>query len=95
MHAIYKAFSSTTKVRSLFDASAKSSNDVSLNDTLLVGPTVHPKLIEVLLRFRMHPVALTADVSKMYRVLNLWTMTKIFIGSFGEATPEIALLTIA
>ena len=87
MHAIYKASSSTTKVRAVFDASAKSSNDVSLNDTLLVGPTVHPKLIEVLLRFRMHPVALT--------VLNLWTMTKIFIGSFGEATPEIALLTIA
>jgi len=75
MHAIYKASSSTTKVRAVFDTSAKSSNDVSLNDTLLVGSTVHPKLIDVLLRFRMHPVALTADVSRCIELLNLLTMT--------------------
>ena len=51
MHAVYKASSTTTKVRAVFDASAKSSTGVSLNDTLLVGPTVHPPLIDVLLRF--------------------------------------------
>ena len=63
--------STTTKVRAVFDASAKSSTGVSLNDTLLVGPTVHPPLIDVLLRFRLYPVALTADVSKMYRAIEL------------------------
>lgn len=71
MHAVYKASSTTTKVRAVFDASAKTSTGVSLNDTLLVGPTVHPKLLDVLLRFRMYPVALTADVSKMYRAIEL------------------------
>ena len=71
MHAVYKASSTTTKVRAVFDASAKSSSGVSLNDTLLVGPTVHPTLLDVLLRFRTHPVALTADVSKMYRAIEL------------------------
>ena len=71
MHAVYKASSSTTKVRAVFDASAKSSTNISLNDTLLVGPTVHPKLIDVLLRFCWHPVALVSDVSKMYRAVEL------------------------
>ncbi len=54
----------------VFDASAKSSSGVSLND-LLVGPTIHPPLIDVLLRFRLHRIALTADVSKMYRNVEL------------------------
>ena len=71
MHAVYKQSSSTTKVRAVFDASAKSSSDVSLNDVLLVGPTVRPPLVDVLLCFRLHRVALTADVSKMYRAIEL------------------------
>ena len=71
MHTVRKEHSTTTKVRVVFDASAKSSNGVSLNDTLLVGPTIHPPLIDVLLRFRLHRIALTADVSKMYRAVEL------------------------
>ena len=68
---VQKESSATTKVRAVFDASAKSTTNVSLNDTLLVGPTVHSPLIDVLLRFRLHRVALTADVSKMYRAVQL------------------------
>ena len=71
IHAVRKESSSTTKVRAVFDASAKSSTGVSLNDTLLVGPTVHPSLIDVLIRFRLHRVALTTDVSRMYRAVFL------------------------
>ena len=71
MHAVYKASSTTTEVRAVFDASAKFSTGVSLNDTLLVGPIVHPPLIDVLLRFQLHPIALTADVSKMYHAVEL------------------------
>ena len=71
MHAVRKEHSTTTKLRVVFDASAKSSTGVSLNDILLVGPTIHPPLIDVLLRFRFHRTALTADVSKMYRAIEL------------------------
>ena len=71
IHAVYKQSSTTTKVRAVFDASAKSSSGISLNDILLVGPTVHPPLIDVLLRFRSYRVAITADVSKMYRAVEL------------------------
>ena len=71
MHAVYKACSSTTMIRAVFDASAKSSFGISLNDTLLVGPTVHPPLIDVILCFRTQRIALIADVSKMYRAVKL------------------------
>lgn len=47
MHAVRKDSSSTTKLRVVFDALAKSSTGISLNDTLLVGHTVHSPLIDV------------------------------------------------
>ena len=31
----------------------------------MVGPTVHPQLVDVLLKFRTHKVPLTADISEM------------------------------
>ena len=71
IHAVMKESSTTTKIRAVFDASAKSSSGVSLNDQLLVGPTVHPTLVDVLLRFRLHRIALTSDVSRMYRAVLL------------------------
>ena len=64
MHAVRKESSTTTKIRAVFDVSAKSSSDVSLNDTLLVGPSIHPPLVDVLLRFRLHRVALIVDVHR-------------------------------
>lgn len=69
MHSVRKESSTTSRVRAIFDASAKTSTGISLNDTLMVGPTVHSSLIDVLLRFQMHKVALTADVSRMYRAI--------------------------
>ena len=71
MHAVIKDSSTTTKIHAVFNASAKSSSNVSLNDLLLVGPTVHSSLVDVLIRFRQPRIALTADVSKMYRAVLL------------------------
>lgn len=71
MHAVFKESSSTTKVRAVFDASAPSSSGISLNNKLLVGPTVHSSLVDVLIRFRLHRIALTTDVSRMYRMVLL------------------------
>ena len=71
MHAVRKEHSTTPKVRVVFDASAKAATGTSLNDTLLVGPTIHPPLIDILLKFRFHSVALTADVSKKDRAVEL------------------------
>ncbi|KXJ70776.1 hypothetical protein RP20_CCG022513 [Aedes albopictus] len=69
-HAVLKPSSSTTKLRVVFDASAKSSG-VSLNETLMIGPTVQDDLFSILLRFRRHRYAFTADISKMYRQIRI------------------------
>ncbi len=66
-----KSSSSTTKLRVVFDASAKSSTGVSLNDTLLQGPNLYPLLTSVILAFRSHPIGLCADISKMFREVGL------------------------
>ena len=67
VHAVFKESSSTTKVRAVFDASAETSNHTSLNKLMAAGPTLQPPLDHTLLRFRMYPVALSGDISQMYR----------------------------
>ena len=67
VHAVFKESSSTTKVRAVFDASAKTTTHISLNELMAVGPTLQPSLDQTLLRFRMYSVALSGDISQMYR----------------------------
>ncbi|XP_043283142.1 uncharacterized protein [Venturia canescens] len=66
-HPVIKEDSETTKVRMVYNASAKTSNDVSLNDALMVGPTIQDDIFTLLLRFRMYNYVITADIEKMYR----------------------------
>jgi len=66
-HHVLKPDSLTTKLRVVFDASAKTSSGVSLNDIQLVGPKLQDDLFPLLLRFRSHVIALTSDITKMYR----------------------------
>jgi len=71
VHGVFKATSSTTKTRPVFDASASTSTGASLNDCLLVGPNLYPQLADILLKFRIHTVGLSADISKMFREIRL------------------------
>ncbi|XP_055634007.1 uncharacterized protein LOC129774317 [Toxorhynchites rutilus septentrionalis] len=70
-HPVMKESSATTKVRVVFDASARTSTGHSLNDGLLVGPVIQDDLLSIILRFRTFPVALVADIEKMYRQILL------------------------
>ncbi|XP_032690610.1 uncharacterized protein LOC116853592 [Odontomachus brunneus] len=66
-HCVVKESSSTTQYRAVFDASSKITSGRSLNDILMIGPTIQNSLIEIMIRFRMHKIALTGDIKKMYR----------------------------
>ena len=66
-HGVTKESSSTTKLRVVFDASAKTSTGTSLNDLLAIGPTLHPTLDKILIKFRTYRVAVSGDITKMYR----------------------------
>lgn len=55
----------TTKVRIVFDASAKK-DGISLNDAIHQGPKLQNELFDVLMRFRSKPVAIICDIEEMY-----------------------------
>lgn len=66
-HPVVKESSSTTKVRTVFDASAKTTNGLSLNEILYVGPTIQPELFDLLIQWRRFQYAFCGDIEKMYR----------------------------
>ena len=80
---VFKKDSTITKLLVVFDGSAKTSNGVSLNESLMVGPVVQNDLLTILNRFRFKVVALSADIAKMYRKSNLIVLIKIFIVCSG------------
>ena len=71
MHGITKESSTTTKLRMVVDASAKSSTGVSLNDMLQPGPSLYPLLPTVITWFRMNIVGVSTDIFKMFRDIGL------------------------
>jgi len=66
-HYVLKDMENLDKFRVLFDGSAKTVSGHSSNEAQLVGPTVQPSLSTTLTKFRVHPIAFTANISKMYR----------------------------
>lgn len=70
-HGVLRESSTTTKLRTVFDASAVTSSRVSLNEIQMVGPTVQDDLLSILLRFRQHRYVVSADVEKMYRSVDI------------------------
>ena len=87
MHAVMKDSSTSTKLRVVFDGSAITSSGTSLNQSLLVGPTIQPTLSNILLKFRCYPIALNADITKMYREVLLHPADKNLHRFVWRASP--------
>ncbi len=64
--------SSSTKVRVVFDASMKTSSEISLNEILIVGPNVQqPDLFSTIIRFRLRKYTFVADIDQMYHQIKI------------------------
>ncbi|XP_060861320.1 uncharacterized protein LOC132938478 [Metopolophium dirhodum] len=77
-HPVVKRCNEELKIRVVFDASAKSSSGVSLNDCLVTGPKLQTEIGDVLLRSRLHKFVFTADITKMYRQICLHEPDRVY-----------------
>ncbi|GFV78266.1 integrase catalytic domain-containing protein [Trichonephila clavipes] len=66
-HSVYKPEKTSTPLRVVFDASAKTTSGFSLNSILLNGGIIQQDLFSIVSRFRKHEYAFSADIKKMYR----------------------------
>ena len=71
-HTVVRRDCETTKVRTVYDGSAKNHKDErSLNDCLEVGENYIPHIFKMLTRFRWNSVALTADIEKAFLMVGI------------------------
>ena len=69
-HLVEKSSSTTTKARVVMNAASKEIGQTSLNDMLEAGPNTEADLLALLIRFRLQPIGLTADVERAFLQIN-------------------------
>ena len=94
---VVKEDRTTSKVRVVYDASAKSQNEPRLNDCLLPGPALTPLIFDILLRFRLHRVALIGDLGKAFLNVEVNPEQRnllrfLWISDISSSNPEVIIL---
>ena len=69
-HPVIRTDKSTSRVRIVYDASAKRDGP-SLNDCLETGPNTLPQIIDILLLFRLNKIALISDIKQSFLNVSL------------------------
>ena len=70
-HPVIRQDKDMTKVRIVYNASAKNSSGTSLNSCLYPGPCLLKIVADILARFRLYPIALTADIEKAFLMIGI------------------------
>ena len=86
---------STTRLRVVYDASA-TCDEISLNQCLHAGPSLLPKIINIMLSFRSKQVALVGDLEKAFLMVAVDERHRDFlrflwISNIHSDTPEIVI----
>lgn len=86
-HAVIRTDKSTTKLRIVYDASAKTDGNPSLNECLRV-------VLDILIRYRAHRVAVTADIEKAFLMVSVETSDRdalrfLWVHSVEEDPPKV------
>ena len=95
-HAVVKQDKDTTKVRVVYDASAKCGGP-SLNECLFTGPNFNQKILDILLRFRSYPVALVGDIEKAFLMVSMLEEDRdalrfLWVDDACKSNPEVEVL---
>ena len=95
-HAVIRRDKSTTKLRVVYDASAKS-NGASLNECLHAGPPLAQNIFDIMLRFRSHRVALVGDIEKAFLMVHIAEEDRdvlrfLWVKDIDKAEPEVVVL---
>ncbi|KAL5474082.1 hypothetical protein EMCRGX_G028656 [Ephydatia muelleri] len=69
-HGVIREDKSTTKLRIVYDASARTTGP-SLNNCLYAGPSFGQRIVDILICFRTYPVGLIADIEKAFLMVSV------------------------
>ena len=69
----------------------------SLNEVLHTGPSLTPKILEILLRFSWHRIAIVADIMKAFHMINVDEMDRnvlrfLWLSDITSDNPELLFL---
>ncbi|GBN29577.1 hypothetical protein AVEN_119816-1 [Araneus ventricosus] len=86
---VLRPSSITTKLRVVFDVSAKTTTGYSLNDLLCAGGVLQDDLFSILTRFRKHQYAFTVvHISKMFRQIEINPSQRKYLKILWKEGPE-------
>ena len=88
--------SKSTPIRMICDPSAKMKNNVSLNDCLEPGPSLLPKIFDLLVRNRCFKFALVGDVKSAYMNMHVQEEFRdllrfMWVSDIHSENPEIVI----
>lgn len=88
-HCVKNENSSTTKLRTVFNASFKPcANSSSLNDIMYSGPKLQRDIGEIITNFRLHEIVVCADIKQMYRQIVVNPTDRAFQHIFYRTNPN-------
>ena len=93
-HAVIRQDRETTKLRVVYDASAKRQDAPSLNNCLYSGFNFEQYILDILLRFRTYKIAVTADVEKAFLMISVSEKDRdaqriLWVDDINKETPDI------
>ncbi|GFX16941.1 integrase catalytic domain-containing protein [Trichonephila clavipes] len=85
---VIKLDSATTKIRPVFDASAREKGKPSLNDCLYKGVNLIELIPDILDRFRIYPVGIVADIEKAFLMLSVAPKDRDYLRFFSPCNEK-------
>ena len=92
-HAVIRKDKSTTRLRIVYGASAKS-DGASVNECLHAGPALTQGIFDIMLRFRNHKVAIVGDIEKAFLMVHMAEADKdvlrfLWVDDISKPEPEV------